>query len=241
MAGTRGRWALEGARQAMLGPAFMVAFSLLGVGGLAREAGFSIGVAAASTLLIWAGPAQVIFFGAAIAKTSWPVVALSVSLSSVRMLPMGIALLPVLRTRRTRLSTLLAAAYFISVTVWAESLRRTPALEPEARMPFYFGFALACIATTTVSTMIGYGLIGQLPLPLAAGLLFLSSIYFTTTIAKGARIATDWLALASGLLLAPFTTLLVGGGFDLLVLGAVGGTLAYLGGRLLKRREAARV
>ena len=235
---TRSRWALEGARQAMGGPAFVVAFSLLGVGGIAREAGFSPGVAAASTLLIWAGPAQIIFFAAVLAKASWPAVALSVSLSSVRMLPMGIALLPLLRGPRTRLSTLLLAAHFISITVWAESLRRLPLLARQDRMPFYFGFASACILTTTLSTVIGYSLIGQLPLPLAAGLLFLSCIYFIATIARNARVAVDWLALGAGLLLAPLTTHYVGGGFDLLVLGVAGGAVAFFGAPLLGGRDA---
>jgi hypothetical protein len=62
----------------------VVAISLIGVGGLARDAGFSVEIAVASTLLIWAGPAQVLFFGAVAAKASWAVIALSISISSVR-------------------------------------------------------------------------------------------------------------------------------------------------------------
>lgn len=225
------RWGLEGVRQAIVGPAFAVGFSLVSVGGIAREAGFSSDVAAVSTLLIWAGPAQVIFFTAVIAKASWAAVALSVSVSSVRMLPMGIALLPLLRWPGVRLTTMLAAAHFLSVTVWAESLRRLPLLAPEARLPFYFGFALACIGVTTLFTLAGFALIGRLPMPLAAGLLFLPSIYFLATLAHGARRRIDWLALFFGVTLAPITTLTIGGGFDLLVLGLVGGTLATLGAR----------
>ena len=61
-------WGLEGARQALLGPAWVVGFSLFGIGGLAHAAGYPVGAAAASTLLMWAGPAQVIFFAGATTK-----------------------------------------------------------------------------------------------------------------------------------------------------------------------------
>ena len=38
-------------------------FSLIGVGSLAQDVGFPLMVAVLSTLLMWAGPAQVILFG----------------------------------------------------------------------------------------------------------------------------------------------------------------------------------
>ena len=44
---TRSGWFMEGARQAMSGPMLVVAVSLLSVGGLARDAGFSVEIAVA--------------------------------------------------------------------------------------------------------------------------------------------------------------------------------------------------
>ena len=72
---SRSAWFREGAKQALAGPMLVVAVSLISVGGLARDAGFSIEIAVASTILLWAGPAQVLFFGAVAAKTSWPAIA----------------------------------------------------------------------------------------------------------------------------------------------------------------------
>ena len=228
---------MEGAGQALRGPAFMVAFSLFGIGGLAHAAGYPVGAAALSTLLMWAGPAQVIFFAGATTKVAWPLVALSVSLSSVRMLPMGIALLPILRGKNTRLWQQLLAAHLISITVWAEAMRRAPLMERETRLPFYFGFALACILTTTAFTAIGYSVIDELPVPLAAGLLFLSPIYFVAALARNAREKADWLAIGVGLLLTPVATLAVGSGFDLMALGLIGGTGAWYFGHRHKWRN----
>ena len=224
---TRARWFLEGLRQAAAGPMFIVAASLFGVGSLARDAGFSVGVAVASTIFIWAGPAQVIFFAALVTQTPLPAVALSVGLSSIRFLPMCVALLPLLRTRRTGVFTMIAAAHFTAVTVWAESMRRLPALPQGGRLPFYFGFGVACIVCTSISTALGYELAAQLPMPLAAGLLLLTPIYFIVTLLRGVRRPIDWLALVFGLALTPIVATFLGSGPDLFAIGIVGGTAAY--------------
>jgi predicted branched-subunit amino acid permease len=232
----RRRWFFKGVRAAMSGPAFYVALSLMGVGSLARAAGFPIGAAALSTLLIWAGPGQLLFFGAVAAKTAPPAIALAVSLSSVRLLPMCLSVLPMLRGPRTRLPIMFAASHFIAVTVWAESLRRLPDVARPARFPFFFGLAMTCIVLTTLSTVFGYWLTGSLPAPLAAGLMMLSPIYFLATTSRSARSGADWLALLFGAILAPLTQTYVGGGLDLPVLALVGGGGAWLLGFFARRR-----
>jgi predicted branched-subunit amino acid permease len=232
-------WTFEGLRQALTGPAFFVAIAMIGVGGLARGAGFPFGAAVASTFLIWAGPAQVLFFGAIAAGTALPAIALSICLSSIRLMPMCLSMLPMLHTKRTRLPVLIAASHFVAVTVWVESLRRLPDIPRDARLPFFFGFAITCITTTAAFTGAGYFLLTAVPEPFAAGLLFLTPVYFLSTIVRSARVATDWLALFFGLAFAPVSQALIGGGFDLLALGILGGTCAYLAGRALNRAAPA--
>lgn len=233
------QWVLEGLRQALTGPAFFVAIAMVGVGGLARGAGFPFGAALASTFLIWAGPAQVLFFGGIGAGTTLTAVALSICLSSIRLMPMCLSMLPMLHTKRTRLPTLIAASHFVAVTVWVESLRRLPDIPRDARLPFFFGFAITCITTTAAFTGAGYFLLTAVPAPFAAGLLFLTPVYFLSTIVRSARVATDWFALFFGLALAPVSQALIGGGFDLFALGLLGGTCAYVAGRAFDRAASA--
>lgn len=237
---TRFEWTVEGARQALIGPAWLVAFALTGVGGLAREAGFPLWAAVASTLLIWAGPAQVLFFGSVAAGVAPAAIAFSICISSMRLLPMCLSLLPLLRGRRTNLPTLIIASHFVAVTVWTESMRRVHDVPRDARMAFYFGFAHACIMTTALLTGLGYMLMGDLPKPLGAGLLFLSPVYFITALTRNAREAMDWLAIAFGLLLAPIAEHFAPRGFDLLLIGVGGGTAAYLIGRRINAVKEAR-
>jgi predicted branched-subunit amino acid permease len=232
------RWFFAGVRQALTGPAYYVALSLMSTGALARAADFPPAAAMLATALIWAGPGQVLFFGALAAKTAPAAIAFAVSLSSVRLLPMCLSVLPMLRGERTRRTTLLLASHFIAVTVWTESLRRLPGIEKARRAPFFFGFGLTCVGLTTLTSGLGYWLTAAIPAPLAAGLMTLSPIYFLAATARAARGGADWLAIGAGIVLAPLTQAYVGGGFDLMVLAIVGGGGAWLAGFYARRIAA---
>jgi predicted branched-subunit amino acid permease len=222
----------RGAGDAMTLTAWVLGFSILGVGSLARDAGFPAGAAVLSTVIMWAGPAQTIFFASIAAGASLPVVAFAVTLSSIRLLPMTMAILPLLRRPEQGVATQLAAAHFIAVTMWVEGLRRLPPLPAHERVPYFFGFANACLVVCTVTTYAGYFLLGALPLPLAAGLLFLTPIFFTVSLVAGARGMADWAAMVLGGALAPAFNVLLGKDFDLLAAGLLGGTAAYSLGKM---------
>ncbi|MCA0407429.1 MAG: AzlC family ABC transporter permease [Proteobacteria bacterium] len=224
-------------------PAFMLMCSLVGVGGLCRDVGYPMGAGIISTLFIWAAPAQMVFFGAVAAGTAMPFIALAVSLSSVRFIPMCMTLLPLLRQpasegrKGTPTWLLLLLSHYIAVTAWVEGMRRLPPMPREARIPFFLGFSNTIITAATIATGVGYFLIGQLPPPLAAALLFTSPAYFTLALMNNARMTMDWLAIGLSFVLMPVIVRFVPSGPDLMVSGIGIGTLAYLVHRV--RREVA--
>lgn len=219
---------LKGVRDALGLPAWVVAASLIGVGPLAQSAGYSLDLAIASTLFVWAGPAQVLFFSGISAGMALPALAFVIGLSSMRFLPMTMALMPLLPMKEHSLPTQLTIGHMASVTVWAESLRRLPAIPETQRVSFYLGFGAGCIGLSMISTGLGFMLSNAVPQAFGAGLLFLTPVFFTCSIAAGARNAADWLAIALGLFLQPVLSAWMGPEFDLLVIGLVGGTAAYL-------------
>ena len=75
---------------------YVLVGNYLGLGALAYEFGFSFGWMAPSTLLIWAAPAQVILIST-LTTSALLEVALAVTLSSVRFLPMVAALIPLFK------------------------------------------------------------------------------------------------------------------------------------------------
>lgn len=221
------------------GPVFYMTLTFLGIGGLAEQADVSLGLALAGTVLIWAGPAQVIFLAALINGLALPAIALSVSLSSVRLIPMCVSLLPWLRDPNRRWLTIYIT-HHIAVTAWVESIRRLPDMPPEGRVPFFMGLAHGLFVCAIFGTIAGYLLAVTLPLPLAAGLLFVTPVYFMVALVRNSSDAQDWWALGLGAALAPVARQAVGTGFDLLTAGLLGGTAAYLIQRARRSANASR-
>jgi predicted branched-subunit amino acid permease len=210
--------------------------TFLGIGALAHDLGFSLGWAIACTILVWAGPAQVILMTALGGGAALAEIAIAVTLSAVRLLPLVVSLIPILRAPATRNRDLVLPAHFIAVTIWAESLRLLPALARENRVAFLNSMGSGFMAVGTVSTIAGFYLAASLPLVLTAALLMLTPLAFLMSIAGNARLLADRLALALGLAIGP-TLAAYQVQLDLLWGGVIGGTLAYAAHRA---REALR-
>src|SRR5579871_4196728 len=76
--------------------------TFVGIGALAHDYGFSIWWTLLSTLLMWAGPAQVILISALGTGGTAFEAALAVGLSGVRLLPMVVSLLALIKRPDTR-------------------------------------------------------------------------------------------------------------------------------------------
>jgi predicted branched-subunit amino acid permease len=149
----------------------------------------------------------------------------------MRFLPMTLAILPLMRRPGQGLVTQIAAAHLVAVTTWVEGLRRMPKMPVPDRLPYFLGFALACIAVSAAATYVGFFLVGALPVPLAAALLFLTPVFFSVSLVAGAQGTGDWTAILLGVGLAPAFNAVLGKDFDLLATGLIGGSAAYLVGR----------
>ena len=225
-----------GVKSAWFSVFFLVlAGTYIGMGALAHDFGLSSWWLALSSMLVWAAPAQVILISALGAGAALFEVAIAVSLSAIRLFPMVVALLPLLRGPRTRLRELLLPAHFTSVSMWVESQRLLPAMPHERRIAFCNGLSVGYMGTAVTFGFVGFYLAAGLP-PLFAGtLLFLTPMSFLISTARNARMMIDRLALVLGLVVGPLLTALHVD-LDLMWTGVVGGSVAYAVHRL---REAA--
>jgi predicted branched-subunit amino acid permease len=218
----------SGAWRAFGLPSVVLMASLVGVGGLVRDIGYPMWAGVLSTVLIWAGPAQVLLFGSIAAGAALPAVAVAVSLSSIRFLPMVVSILPLLRGPGVGTGKLLLGAHFVAVTAWTEGRRLLPHVPEAERWPYFIGFSVVIMSAAAFATGMGYYLIGALPPALAAALLFTTPMFFTLSLAATCRTTADWTALASGFALTPVALAVAGRDFDLLIVGLVGGTVSYI-------------
>lgn len=200
--------------------------SYISIGALAHDLGFSLPWTVLSTLLVWAAPAQVILITALGAGTAPVEAAIAVSLSAIRLLPMVVALMPVLRSATTRARALILPAHFTAVSFWIESLRLAPALPRENRIAFANGLGAGLGSAAVLATIAGYHLASMLPSAIVAAMLFLTPVSFLTSAIRGAKLASDKAAWLIGAVMAPLLAY-EQVGLDLMWTGLVGGTAAY--------------
>ncbi len=227
---------LGGVKSALTSVFFLVlAGTYTGIGALAHDFGLGALWLALSTVLVWAGPAQVILVSALGTGAAPIEVAIAVSLSGIRLFPMVVALLPTLRGQGTRPRDLLLPTHFTSASMWVESMRLLPTIPRERRIAFCNGMSAGFMGTAMSAGFLGYYLAAELPPLFAGALLFLTPMSFLVSTARNARTLMDKVALVLGLVVG---TVLTASHIqlDLLWTGVGGGTLAYIIHRV---REAA--
>jgi predicted branched-subunit amino acid permease len=207
--------------------AYVLFGTFVGIGALGHDFGFSPLWMVLSTALIWAAPAQVILISALGTGTGAIEAAIAVTLSGVRLLPMVVALLPMLRTEGTRTRDLLLPAHFTAISMWVEALRLLPSLPREQRIAFCNGLSVGLALSAVLATAAGFYLAGSLPPLYAAALLFLTPLSFTVSLVRNSHLLVDRLAFIFGIVLGPLLAAM-NVNLDLLWSGVVGGTLAYL-------------
>ena len=233
VADTNRAWALEGLRGLLSLPAFILAFAFVGFAGIAREAGFTAPETMFMTFTIWALPAHLVLVDGVVAGAGMLTIALAVSLSSMRFMPMVMALVPHLRTSGGRRWQLLLAAHFIAITSWVYTLERLDSIPRHRLLAFYLGLAIPLASVVTLVTGTMHVLAANFPPPLVAGIYFMTPLYFAMSLIKTSRLASDRLALAFGFALGPLLAL-AAPQLATLLAGLVGGLAAYAIGRALR-------
>ncbi len=228
-----GRAFLRGVGGVFSVPGLVLSASFFGFGAFARESGLDL----AQTVFmggIFALPGQVVLADEMATGAGLAAAFIAVTLTAVRLLPMTVALVPVIRDERTPLWQQLVLSHLVAVTVWVMALRELPQMPRPARVPFLAGLGTGLLPTVLAFAAAGHVIAGAVPGPLAAGLMFLTPIYFLLSMVAAARERLDGMAIGTGLALGPIFYVYAPG-FDLLLTGLVGGSLAYGLSRWLRR------
>jgi len=207
----------------------------IGIGALAHDTHFSLAWALLATLLVWAGPAQIILISTLASGASVVQSAIAVTVSAVRLFPMVVAVLPMMRTSRTKRRQLVLVAHFTAVTLWVECYRFLPHVPRERRIAFVHGLGSGLALIGLVATAIGYELAANLTQTLGSAILLLTPLAFLFSTARNSKELADGLALGLGLAFYPLASLL-DSGLDILISGVAAGTIAFF---VHKWRESA--
>ena len=91
-------WGMSAISATILSAVLFVTY--IGIGALSHEAQFSLLWAILATVLVWAGPAQIILITTLASGASIVQSAIAVTVSAIRLFPMVVAVLPLMRTER---------------------------------------------------------------------------------------------------------------------------------------------
>jgi len=211
---------------------FALFATALGYGALARGLGFTLEQTLFLVLTVYALPGQVVALDEISRGADLIAATFVVTLTAIRMLPMTVTLVPLLREGKARKPGLahILAVHFVSVTTWLEAHRLLPALPPRLRLAFFLGLGPGYVVIMGAGAFTGHVLAANLPSLLSAGLLLMTPIYFMCSLIVGCKARAEYLAVVLGAVLGPLMHLLAPG-YDLAITGLVGGTLAWALGR----------
>lgn len=219
-------WFLHGASKAASIPGLILCTAHIGFAGLAQEAGMTMAQAVFMVATIWALPGMVVLLGAVLSGAGLIAVAFAVALSSVRLTPMVVALVPEMRGPKTKKLTLYLLAHFVAVTSWVIAMETMRSVPRDMRTTYYAGLGSILVLINMIVVAVVYSVLDSLPPAVAAGLFLLTPMYFVTSLWGSAREQAAHIAMVLGLVLGPLLHL-VAPGFDLLGAGLIGGGVAY--------------
>jgi predicted branched-subunit amino acid permease len=225
---------VQGAREAAGVPAAVLLVGYIGFGALAAGHGLPPGAIVASTVAVWALPAQLILVEMHTVGAPFVATVLAAMLSSARFLPMTLTLMPMMRHARHRGWHYLVAAQLLSLTGWAMAMARFPDIESARRLPWFFGFTLVCVAASAAATAIGYAVADAITPLIKLGLVFLAPVYYLLILLGSVRDRATAYALGCGAVAGP-VAFVYAPEWGVLIAGLGGGTIAYL---LLPRRAS---
>lgn len=232
------RWYLRGVAACISLPGLILVSAFVGFASLAREAGVTLMQAVFMTGVVWALPGKVVLIGAMMSGSSLPVATFAVTLSSIRLMPMVVSLVPEMRALGTRRWVLYVLSHFVAVTSWVLAMERLPHVPRERRTAYYLGLGSTLVLVNMGVVAIVYLVASRLPPAASAALLFLTPLYFLTSLWRSAREKAGHVAMILGMVLGPIFHVYLPG-WDLLAAGMIGGIAAWLWYLARQRRRTA--
>jgi predicted branched-subunit amino acid permease len=210
-------------------PAFILFFTMMGFGSLARGAGFGAEMAALASLLIWGLPGQLAMVE--LTRTGQGLIAIvfACSLANARFMPMVVAFIPTLARGQVSLARMLLDAQLLSINSWAMCMREFPRVESAYRHRYYVIFASSILSAAAAGTLLGYHGAVLLPASMVLGLIFVSPLFFALVLSAvpGRAERISMLLGCATIPVAHYFWPAV----DLLITGVIGGSLGFALGK----------
>lgn len=229
-----GAYFRQGMKHCFQAPGIGLFAAMSGFGALAKDSGVSLLIALGMTGGMWSTPGQVAFVELFAAGIGGVALIASVTIANVRMFPLTIATMPLLRTRQGVQPAHFWMAHANSVTSFVQVVEMCRHVTDKSlRTAYFFGFTTACMTSGLLGTALGYTMASRMPGLIARTLMLITPLFMLLLAARSSR-RSVLMSVVLGCALVP-AGYLVSTDWGLLTGGVLAGTLAFAIGKARKR------
>ncbi len=225
---TTDRLWLIGIRDGVNVPGFALMSTMIGFASIAREAGFDVWMALATTATVFGMPGQVAFASLFAGGASLLLIFVAVSLANMRMMLMVISGSDILNLSAHNLPfwKRLLLMHFLAITSWAQIGYKSHQYPPPLLLTYYIGFSLTIFTFAMMGTLVGFYIADWIPPYILRLVIFVTPLYILLLVIN-ARQTLNRLAAVIGGTLCPLIYPFIAD-WSILIAGVIGGSLAML-------------
>ena len=207
-------------------PALALGASFLAIGALLKNIGFNVQQSFFSTFFTYALPGQLVMAESFFVGASLINIFVAVWLVNVRLYPMSVSLIPLLKDKSQPRWKYYLSCHFLAVSSWLIMKNRYQSIDQKYRIDFWIGIGIGTWGTAIFSTLAGYFLSDYLNKDMMIGLAIVNPVYFTCMMIGAIKNRSIGLSVLLGAILGPLF-FLVSPEWSILYGGLLAGTLAF--------------
>ena len=207
-------------------PALALGASFLAIGALLKDIGFNVQQSFFSTFFTYALPGQLVMAESFFVGASLINIFVAVWLVNVRLYPMSVSLIPLLKDKSQPRWKYYLSCHFLAVSSWLIMKNRYQSIDQKYRIDFWIGIGIGTWGTAIFSTLVGYFLSDYLNKDMMIGLAIVNPIYFMCMMIGAMKTIQIIFSVILGAILGP-VFYFVSPEWCILYGGIVAGTIAY--------------
>ena len=207
-------------------PALGLAASLIAIGALYKNLGFSFQQSFFSTFFTYALPGQLIMAESILIGASLINIFIAVWLVNIRLYPMTVSLMPLLIHKKQPKWKYYLSCHFVAVSAWVIAKKNYQNIEKENRIDFWIGIGFATWTIAIISSLIGYLAADYLNNNMMIGLAIVNPIYFMCMMIGAMKTLEITSSIILGAILGP-AFYIFSPEWSILFGGFAAGTIAY--------------
>ena len=207
-------------------PAIALGCCFIAIGALLKDLGFNIQESVFSTMLTYALPGSLVMAESLLIGSSLLNIFLAVWFVNVRLYPMSVSLIPLLKDKSQPRWKYYLSCHFLAVSSWLIMKNRYQSIEQKYRIDFWIGIGSATWSVAVLGTILGFYFSGYLNKEMMIGLAVVNPIYFMCMMVGASKTLEITLSVVLGVTLGPIFYFF-SPEWSILLGGVIGGTIAY--------------